>query len=100
MSAVKKLDSPQGQTWTSSLSDWPDLLTRTHVTAKRLFATETWGKSDRTVPILEQMWKVTSHEEWVNHVVPAKALHDSLDWVGLKVVGGRTGQIKGQKGET
>lgn len=52
-----------------------------------------------TVPVLKQMGKVASHQKWVNHVVPAKALHDGLDWVGLKVLGSRTGQIKGQQGE-
>lgn len=52
-----------------------------------------------TVPVLEQMGKVASHQKWVNHVVPAEALQDGLDWAWLKVLGGRAGQIKGQQGE-
>ena len=46
------------------------------------------------------MGKVASHQKWVNHVVPAKALHDGLDWVGLKILGGRAGQIKRKQGES
>lgn len=61
------------------------------------------GRSGRTqrlsIPILEQMWEVSGHKDWVDHVVPAEALHDRLDWVGLKVMGGRGGLIKGQQCE-
>lgn len=53
-----------------------------------------------SVPVLEQMGKVASHQKCVDHVVPAKALHDRLDWVGLKVLRGWAGQIEGQQGET
>lgn len=65
------------------------------------WCTDTRGRSERlTVPVLEQMGEVASHQKWLNHVVPAKALHDRLDRVGLEVLRGGAGQIKGQQGET
>lgn len=45
------------------------------------------------------MGKVASHEQRVDHVVPAEALHDGPHWAGLEVLGGGAGQVRGQQGE-
>lgn len=52
-------------------------------------------QSECNSPVFQQI-KITSDKEWMNHIVPAETLHDSLDWAGLKVMGDRTGQIKCQ----
>lgn len=46
------------------------------------------------------MRKVASHQKWMYHVIPAKALHNRLDWAGLKILGGRARQIKSEQGES
>lgn len=46
------------------------------------------------------MGKVARHQERVDHIVPAEELHDGLNRVGLQVLRGRTGQVKGEQGET
>lgn len=60
----------------------------------------TTRSTSERVPVLEQMGKVAGHQKWVNHIIPAEVLHDGLDWVGLKVLGGGARQIKGKQGKS
>lgn len=45
------------------------------------------------------MGEVAGYQNWLNHVVPAEALHDGLHRVVLQVLGGGVRQIKRQQGE-
>ena len=49
---------------------------------------------------MQQVREVTSHQEGVKHVIPAKAVHDGLDRVGLEVLGGGARQVKGEESES
>lgn len=76
-------------------------LNRNHhgeTTVEECWSSRVWTTDDNQSvikPVFQQI-KITSDQEWMNHIVPAETLHDRLDWAGLKVMGGGTGHIKCQ----
>lgn len=79
---MMKLDNKQEKRRTSFSSDSPDVKasgeSNENVLGQRRLGGGI-GFKGQSLPVLKQMGKIASHQEWVNHVIPPKVLHDGLN---------------------